>query len=197
VPLMPDVVSGGVIASAWGNQIRDRTIQQFSTLTDLTANWPGAPDGAMAVTLDTMTVYQKVTAGWVLWVQTGVWTLYTPTDTNITVGNGSRSARFTQIGKTVHFRWALQFGSTTALPASSASIGLPVEVAAAGITQEALATYLDNGSRTYIGRATMAAGGTSGVLIHTESGTGNVGTTAPFTWTNGDNIRVSGTYEAA
>ena len=55
------------------------------------------------------------------------------------------------------------------------------------------ATYLDQGSRHYVGCCAMS--GTLGTLIQTESGTGLVSSTAPFTWVNTDAITVSGTIK--
>ena len=43
----------------------------------------------------------------------GNWQAWTPTWAGTTVGNGTVVARYTQIGKTVHFQVLLTFGSTT------------------------------------------------------------------------------------
>src|SRR5688500_13674507 len=53
------------------------------------------------------------------------WTSYTPTNTNVTVGNGTLYAAYIQAGKTTTFVWALLFGSSTSL-GGTIDIGLPV-----------------------------------------------------------------------
>lgn len=48
------------------------------------------------------------------------WASWTPTWTNITVGNGTLVAKYGQFGKLVFFRLHLTFGSTTAVSGNSA-----------------------------------------------------------------------------
>jgi len=118
------------------------------------------------------------------------WQDYTPSDTNITVGNGTRVARKRiRLDGTVDFIWRLTWGTTTAIT-GSASIGLPISASG---SQVAVAHYLDQGTRHYVGCVSMI--GASGLLIQTESGTGIVTATAPHTWANTDTIVVSGTIE--
>lgn len=59
------------------------------------------------------------------------WTSYTPTLTNITIGNGTTGGRYLRQGKTVDFIAWVSFGSTTALTASAAAVSIP---AAAQVT---------------------------------------------------------------
>lgn len=119
------------------------------------------------------------------------WEDYTPTDTNITVGDGTQTARKrVHADGTVDFTWRLVWGATTAIT-GNASIGLPVAVAG---RQTAVCRYLDNTTRHYVGVCSMA--GSAGLLIHTESGSAGVVTaTAPFTFISADSIEVSGTCE--
>jgi len=62
--LTPNVAAGALIQSAWGNEIRDRTVQRFATFAELTAGWPDAAKGAVAVTLDTLTVWVHTGTAW-------------------------------------------------------------------------------------------------------------------------------------
>ena len=120
------------------------------------------------------------------------WQHYTPTNSNITVGNGTLTARRRiQADGTTHFTWRLVFGSTTAIT-GSAGIGLPVSAKG---SQVGVARYLDQGTRHYVGCVEMT--GTTGTLLHTETGTGIVSATAPFTWVTTDVIDVAGTIEPA
>ena len=61
--LTPDVAAGTLIQSAWGNEIRNRTVQTFATQAEL-ATW-AAPNGAVAVTVDTGTQWQRIAGAWV------------------------------------------------------------------------------------------------------------------------------------
>jgi len=45
-------VKGNPILASWGAEIRDRTNQVFANYNELLAQWPGAPEGAQAVTMD-------------------------------------------------------------------------------------------------------------------------------------------------
>src|SRR5262245_57589066 len=62
-----DVAPGQLIQSAWGKQVRDRSTQVFTSLTDLTTNWATAPVGAKAVTTDTFRAYTHRAAGAAGW----------------------------------------------------------------------------------------------------------------------------------
>lgn len=61
-----DVAANEKIASVWGNEIRDRTIQVFASVAERDAQWPTAPNGAHCVTLDTYTVWQRRAGAWVV-----------------------------------------------------------------------------------------------------------------------------------
>lgn len=127
-------------------------------------------------------------------VPMNAWEAYTPTDSNITVGNGTRAARFRRNGRNIDFVWSLTFGSTTAFT-GSVGVGLPV-AAAAGTRQTNGGAYLlDSGTQDY-GWAIMigASGTTAGVR---NAAGGGADATTPFTWTTNDVLVVSGTYEAA
>lgn len=134
-----------------------------------------------------ITSAQLVPAAWL-----AAWTSYTPTDTNVTVGNGTRLARYLQIGKTVHFMWDLTFGSTTAFT-GTVNVGLPVAPAATG--RWAVGAFLlDSGTQTYGWVASITSG--TSVAVPTSSSGGGANATTPFTWTTNDRLTVSGTYEA-
>ena len=62
-----NVVDGNPILAAWGNEIRDRTLQVFATVAERDQQWPAAsaPAGAHCVTVDTMTRWQIKSGAWV------------------------------------------------------------------------------------------------------------------------------------
>jgi len=65
MPLTPNVVAGATIATAWGNAIRDRTLQVFTDNADRDAQWTGPPDGAHCLTLDKLAVWVRSGGVWV------------------------------------------------------------------------------------------------------------------------------------
>jgi hypothetical protein len=129
---------------------------------------------------------------------TGAWTSYTPTDSNITVGSGTRAAAYQMLTvKSCVFRWSFVLGAGSTFGANP-SIGLPFAAAAA--RQVVSAVYGEVGVRYWGGFVEIASGASVGLLLHTESGgNGIVTTTAPFTWNGADAdfIAVTGVLEIA
>lgn len=65
MPEIPDVVTGEVIASTWGNDIRDRAVQRYANAATRTASVPAPEEGALSYLLDTNLVYVYDGAAWV------------------------------------------------------------------------------------------------------------------------------------
>jgi len=61
---LPDVVRDGVIASSWGNTIRDRTVTPFATAADRDAAIPVPKNGMMCMTVDNGTVWVYRALAW-------------------------------------------------------------------------------------------------------------------------------------
>lgn len=132
-------------------------------------------------------------SNWETVAQLGAWASYVPTDTNVTLGNGTRTAKFVQLGKTVHFSWSITFGTTTAFT-GTVSVGLPVAAAATG--RWSVAVYmLDSGTQNFSAGAFIDSGGSSAQPLLAAGG--GINSTIPFTWAVNDRLVVSGTYEAA
>ena len=86
--LTPDVVAGTLVQSAWGNEIRDRTVQQFSTVAERNT-WIDPPKGAMAVTTDTNALWMRGDTQWhaaVIQGRSGILTATMPSGTAAAVG---------------------------------------------------------------------------------------------------------------
>ena len=129
----------------------------------------------------------------------GAWTSYTPSLGNWTLGNGTISGRYVQIGKIIHFRARLVLGTTTVIAGTTPIFGLPVTAQATVNQGIGLAVLLTaTGANFYMGlpalnsstTASAAAIGTSGVFAQITA-------TVPFTWKATDLIDIGGTYEAA
>jgi len=129
------------------------------------------------------------------------WTTYSPTLTNIAVGNGTQVAKYGMFGRVYFLKWQLTLGSTstvTGLP----TISLPVSAAdAIELNLHAAAGFFDlSASTTYI--AGMGAT-TTAVMLYALNASATYTTltaassTVPFTWATGDIMRLTATYEGA
>jgi hypothetical protein len=118
------------------------------------------------------------------------WNSYTPTWTNLTVGNGTQSAIYRYIDGGIWVKGVLTFGTTTSIsgtvtqtiPNSETSKSTGFNVGACGI--------LDSGTQNYAGMTHVTASSTSISFFHGETGnTGAVNATTPMTWTTSDQLR--------
>jgi hypothetical protein len=135
---------------------------------------------------------------------TGSWTSFTPTWTNLTVGNATQTAKYCQIGKVLFFEVRLVFGSTTSIT-GRVSLNWPVAPAsteAANMASVNLA-FEDQSDGPYPGfKFNQQANTTKFELLPikadgTYSKYGLLSSTVPFTWTTSDEINLSGFYEVA
>jgi len=127
----------------------------------------------------------------------GGWTSYTPTLTNMTVGNGVVAAYYQKIGKTVFVWFRFDFGSTSSM-GSNPRISLPVNSVRtkygqtgviADLGTASYQTVLDIGSNKCDFYVIQANG--------TYANWNSITSTVPMTWGNGDYLDVSFYYEAA
>lgn len=129
------------------------------------------------------------------------WDAWTPTLTGFTLGNGSLTARYRRVGKTVDFRVQFTAGSTSTFTAGFI-LTLPVAAAAAGYPAEtalgAAALYdASAGASSRMGGTAVYTGAGAFFLLADRDVPSTVGNTAPWTWATGDKFSVTGTYEAA
>lgn len=130
----------------------------------------------------------------------GAWTSFTPSLTNVTIGNGTLTGYYCQIGKTVFMRILLRFGSTTSITGSYIQIGTPSTAATyssatAGIIGQV--KMLDGGTGVYLGA--YGSQGNVWAFGAASSYTNIVDVTAsiPHTWAVNDEILISAAYEVA
>lgn len=128
------------------------------------------------------------------------WQSYVPTLTNITLGNGTLACSYIQIGKTIHFKFQLTFGSTSAM-GSNSTIALPVtSISYITNTPLGVVNAVVSGSN-YAGTFGAASTTTGSLLFLNAAGTYTVGTlptsSVPNTWGTGSLLSIMGTYEAA
>jgi hypothetical protein len=134
----------------------------------------------------------------------GTYTSYTPTLSNITIGNGTVTASYCRVNKFVHVICRIAFGSTTTLN-GIVYITLPVNVDQAGTANFpfGLVQMWDNSSSSsnvglafvsggLVGRAYLAVMNASGTYTRTDFA---LSATVPFTWAVNDEINFNLYYK--
>lgn len=203
--LTSPVITGGTISNA---TITVDTISGFSgasvSVAGVTMN-AGIITTSGAVTSTSIAVGAVQPQALVTGTGTGwTWASWTPTYTNLTVGNGTSTARFIQIGKTVFFRLSVVFGTTSAV-SGSVTFTFPVtSIAYTGTatTQTiAMGSYNNAGTAVYQGGCIWASTTTANMLALKVDGTYSqlvvLSATVPFTFGSGAEIFMQGSYEAA
>lgn len=132
----------------------------------------------------------------------GAWAAWTPTYSNITIGNGTVEATYTQIGKTIHGRFSLIVGSTTSL-VTGMSMTAPATPATRQGTYEPIGnlTLLDSGVEILTGLVYLNTTNANIFLRFFSDAAVGAGVklvnTMPITEAAGDELAFSFTYEAA
>lgn len=127
------------------------------------------------------------------------WTSWTPTWGGITLGNGTSSGRYIQIGKLIIYKANLLFGSTTSVSAGI-SVNYPVTaVSASYLTGDVL--YFDSSLGGFYRGLSFLVSNVSQNL-YADNGTAGgayqgVTSAIPFTWAQSDQIWMVGIYDAA
>lgn len=147
-------------------------------------------------TFGTFTVGQVLTAAELN--AAGAWTTFTPSWTNLTVGNATQAFKYSTFNKIMFIRGTLTFGTTTTM-GTAPTFTIPTSATA---TQTALgvAQYTDTGTATFIGLC--RANSTAISLFNFDASATNVSrtnvtATAPHTWANTDVIDLSIVLEIA
>jgi hypothetical protein len=121
----------------------------------------------------------------------GAWTSYTPTFSG-TLGNGSVAGKYARYGRTIIFKAAVTWGSTTSHAAAVQTLSLPATAASQEGPGSVNINQGGTGRRFHIAFVTTTA-----VSGQSEVG-GEITNTLPVTtWANGHTWSVAGVYEAA
>ena len=126
---------------------------------------------------------------------------WTPSYTNLTIGNGTNNFRYAQVGSLVHAYGQLTFGSTTSM-GSQPKISLPVTAKLANDFYTNNISYIDASTTDqFFGAGYVDTTTTVRFKLPQVTGVNifhaNVGASAPFTWTTSDVINFNFVYEAA
>lgn len=132
----------------------------------------------------------------------GGFTTWTPTYTGLSVGNGTVTARYNQIGKMVHAEFIFVLGSTSSI-SGSINVSLPVTAKVGGsLSAGPTAVFLDTGVAFYGAIPVISGSGTLAELFAVYAGStyatyAITTSSVPFTWGTNDSISFNITYEAA
>lgn len=132
-------------------------------------------------------------------IHVGAYTSYAPTLTNVTVGNGTLSSKYTVVGKQVHYYGFFTLGSTSSIT-GIIGVALPVTAISQAIGISA-ARLLETGVNSVMGQIFFAALTRFDIYAigaaSTYAGWAATSSTVPFTWGTGDQFSWNVTYEAA
>jgi hypothetical protein len=126
------------------------------------------------------------------------WTSYSPTWTNLTVGNGTVMFEWRRVGEDlVRVRGVLVRGSTTSIT-GTVSLTLPSGMTSrAGAPSIGQLSILDSGTRLFLGNV-VTTPGTATLAPFVADGVGYVvNATSPMTWATGDELRIDITVAIA
>lgn len=126
------------------------------------------------------------------------WTVWTPASTQITLGTGSSTGYYTQVGKTVHVRGQITLGTGFAFSGAAVVINnLPVTGSTNISFVGNFSGVLAIGSARYAAIVRMGSSTSLNIDSFGASGLNTIITaTVPATWASADAIRFAGTYEA-
>jgi hypothetical protein len=131
----------------------------------------------------------------------GIWTAYTPTFTNLTVGNGTLSADYCRVNDFVAVRLKFVLGSTSSV-SSPVSFSLPVT---ADSTMEGhdvgTLRMLNAGVANFAGLILFTAGGEASFQMYATVSTYlqrfAINANEPFVWGTSDTLNAFFSYKAA
>lgn len=190
-----------ITVADFSSYVRDQTVNTFSSTANRDANIVTPVEGMFCYTSDTDNYWYYNGSSWVIVLHAGAWTSYTPSLTNVTIGNGTVYGAYARSGKTIHFQASVTFGTTTSV-SGVPTLSLPVTASGSNLTNVGFVGAFGDSSAAAIYQTQPVASTTTVALyaINT-SGTYSLyvasSSTVPFTWATSDYIQVSGTYMAA
>ena len=195
--------AGEVLAAADVNEfLQDQAIMTFAGTAARGSAIPTPVEGMVTYLEDSASFESRSPSAWVPLITPGAWSTYNPTLAGITLGNGTLSARYSRIGRTVHFWIRIIFGTTTAIT-SGVAFGLPIAKSPNMGTPQGEAFFQQVGVLNTAPGGTFSNPGSNNVTLYALNASGTYITTSalsatiPFTWANTHQIGLKGTYEAA
>jgi hypothetical protein len=143
---------------------------------------------------------QSSAASGVEWA--GAYTAFTPTWTNLTVGNATNTGSYLRIGKTVQVNYRLAFGTTSVMTGGPLRVTLPFTASVVQGNPWCGGAFIqDAGVSAYEGWAIVGGGDNAIIYVINSAGTytvpANITSTVPMTWASTDELNIGLIYEAA
>ena len=157
-------------------------------MSNFTGTVPTFVADEMLTSTDMSTISSQLTA------HADAWTSYTPTLTNMTLGNGTMTAKYKQIGKTVYCSGKITMGSTSSV---TGAIGVSVPVNAKDTNGIGSALFYDSSTTANRSGGECDFSAVGRLEFFGGNGGGPATATLPFTWATSDQLRWVITYEAA
>jgi hypothetical protein len=130
----------------------------------------------------------------------GVWTNFTPSWTNLTVGNGTQVARYRKVGKTVDVYVKFTLGSTSSIGSPPVYFALPFNLATNSDGVTTTGVINDANVRPYVIASEFNSNNIILSVVLTNLTYGSyerVTSTVPMTWVSTDGFWLQIRYEAA
>jgi len=196
--------NGSVLnASEINDNLMNQSVIVFSNAAARTAAITSPVEGQITWLEDVDRYESYSGSAWVQLITPGAWIAYTPSFGNFTLGNGTVSAFFTQIGKTVHVKVRVVLGSTSSM-SSFPSLSLPVVASGTPvypILGSGILVIEDSGTRDWGGKMRITSTTSADFTYDLVSGSGTttafLTASAPMTWAVNDTLNFQITYEAA
>jgi len=192
--------------SAWTNLDTTGMVNPMTTTGDTIYSSPGSTPVRLGIgsTGQVLTVAGGVPTWATAGGGGGTWAAWTPTLTNLTLGNGTVTARYVQSGKTVDFYVKIVLGSTSSV-GTEPRVTWPVTPANTTAAQNALINYVyeDSGLSRYYGASDPITNSTTEFRFCVQNASATyvystqITSSIPISWGTGDTFYAMGTYEAA
>lgn len=201
-------------ALAVGDKWAGRVVWNETTATLQVSNGSTFSDVAVSTTLSDATPGQVVAAGSAGvaasasrsdhvhgvssdLMTTGAWTQVTPTFYNLTVGNGTASARYARFGRLIVADFYINFGSTTSISGNWAWI-TPIEMQDVyDSTAVGQTVAQDNSTGSYYVGVNLSATNPNRIYTYGSGAPAAAwNASTPFTWTTSDWCKTTVMYEA-
>lgn len=182
-----DFTAGDVLTAAQVDGIMRQTMMSFATTSARDTALSGVLDeGMFAYTEDADAVWYYTGSAWKAFMTN--WTSFTPAWTNLTIGNGTQDWDYRYIGGDLHVKGATVLGSTSSI-GGTVTMTIPDSVtsSASGVSH-GTASYLDDGTRLFLGISHVQASSTLIRFYQTETAY-IVDATNPMTWATADELR--------
>jgi hypothetical protein len=131
----------------------------------------------------------------------GTWTTWSPTVAGITVGNGTQTARYCQIGKTVFYEYGFTLGSTSAVT-NTITVPAPVAYKGTSVWVPSGQLFIEDFNTMFYYGIVILQQSTGNLITQLYNTSGSYATqaytnaTTPFTWGTNDRVFIYGSYEA-